>query len=160
MIIRDKETVEKIETLKEQGVLIPISKIEDYIIYKNTENEKLFVLGNKLIDPLDLEVIELVISKGSKEYIEMNLDPSIYRLDIDDSGYIVGFLTIKALSALKYSGNLNIISFYFKERENALLFLSVFADYLYEEKEKKFKKLKEEFQNVSNEEESGTASSD
>jgi len=120
-MIRDQKALESIKDLK------PFAKIEEYILYWDEKNNKIIILGNKAIDLSNIHILELTYKHEYFKRVKSDIDLNIYNefkdFKDDDIIYTVGLLTLEALISYKYTETLKLLTFYFKKKENALLFL-------------------------------------
>ncbi len=135
-MIKKIEWKEEKEKWLQQGDGVHIIKFEDFYIrteYATEDNEmilkKAYILGNKIIDLSDFNILELTFqSMPTDIYIKShNINNDIYEYKTDMI-YLISIMTIESLQRFKYTENLNLLTFAFEKESTALLFLSTLED--------------------------------
>jgi len=129
MIKRNEEhskLVEKKVANKEWSLFATIG---DYQIYKDEDNY--YIFGNKIFNFKENHVIEIIYKKMLAEHIKIEINPDIYSFKFHDQiednyiGYAISFLTLNSLRNFKENNQLNLLTFYFEKKEDALVFLDL-----------------------------------
>jgi len=129
MIKRDEEFIKIVDKKVANNEWSLFATIGDYQIYKDENNY--YIFGNKIFNFKENHVIEIIYKKMLAEHIQIEINPEIYSFKFQDKikdefiGYAVSFLTLNSLRNFKLNNQLNLLTFYFEKKEDALVFLDL-----------------------------------
>ena len=125
-----------LDKIPEEDIIV---KIGDYYLFKSEEN-KVLLGGVNLIDLNLLQPILFTyqlkfynkLSQTDREFFNESFN---YDLIKDDEIFSIGFITLNSLRKFKLTENLNILTLYFNNKEEAFILLDILERF-------KFKKFK------------------